>query len=268
MEEELIEEQLPIRGKGSVIQGVGKDTTEQFYNRIYMLSEKIQTEIEARKSRQESHEFNCNLANSSLHLAVIDGKTDSSSNSTVVDGEGGSLNGGNFQSGESTTIKGEEVDILQSDTEKSPHRSTGKVKLSPSTPNNEPVDNSVSLDSSLPHHSLNTSSNSNSYSLNSKVKLSPGNEATSKPLDSCSPHHPSPTPSSVLSSGSAASQFEDPKTQRAYEKMLRLDKKLENVIRREKEVKKQRELLEKKMDRESGHCYQISNSLVPVQYGM
>ena len=44
-------------------------------------------------------------------------------------------------------------------------------------------------------------------------------------------------------------QFDDPKTQKAYEKMLRLDERLAEAGRKEAAVKRQRKMLEKEMEK-------------------
>ena len=44
--------------------------------------------------------------------------------------------------------------------------------------------------------------------------------------------------------------FEDPRTQKAYERMLKLDERLATVCRKERDVKRQRKLLEEQMERE------------------
>ena len=61
-------------------------------------------------------------------------------------------------------------------------------------------------------------------------------------------------------------QFEDPKVQRAYKKMLKLDEKLADLSKREREVKRQRKLLEEEMERE-GIISQSSDALVKVEDG-
>ena len=60
-----------------------------------------------------------------------------------------------------------------------------------------------------------------------------------------------PTASSCSSqvSEKGGFHFEDAKTQKAYERMLKLDEKLANVCRREREVKERRRLLEEEMER-------------------
>ena len=62
-----------------------------------------------------------------------------------------------------------------------------------------------------------------------------------------------PTPSSCSSrpseKGSEHEQFSDPKVRKAYEKMLKLDERLASLVRREREVKRQRQLLEEEMVR-------------------
>jgi len=54
---------------------------------------------------------------------------------------------------------------------------------------------------------------------------------------------------SSCSSNQSTTQFADRKTQKAYEKMLKLDERLASLCRREKEVKRQRRLLEEQMER-------------------
>ena len=60
-----------------------------------------------------------------------------------------------------------------------------------------------------------------------------------------------PTASSCSSrvSEKGGFHFEDTKTQKAYERMLKLDEKLASVCRREREVKERRRLLEEEMER-------------------
>ena len=55
--------------------------------------------------------------------------------------------------------------------------------------------------------------------------------------------------SSPCSSEKSVTHFDDPKLQKAYERMLKLDERLSNVSKREKEVKRQRRLLEEEMER-------------------
>lgn len=59
------------------------------------------------------------------------------------------------------------------------------------------------------------------------------------------PHPATPTASSM----SGSSQFSDRKVQKAYEKMLELDERLADLGRREREVKRQRRLLEEEMEK-------------------
>lgn len=78
-----------------------------------------------------------------------------------------------------------------------------------------------------------------------------------------------PDPSSRCSpcSEQSAGQFADPKTRKAYEKMLKLDERLASLSKREREVKKQRRLLEEQMEK-AGAAQPCSGDLVLVDNGV
>lgn len=90
-------------------------------------------------------------------------------------------------------------------------------------------------------------------------------ESDSGPSDAI-PNSPRPvqpdTTCSSRCSEKSGVHFEDTKTQKAYEKMLKLDEKLDSVCRREREVKHQRRLLEEEMERVGAE--QPSNVLVSM----
>ena len=70
-------------------------------------------------------------------------------------------------------------------------------------------------------------------------------------IEPCSPSNDGPSsPCSYASAseGNSGCQFLDILTQRAYEKMIKLDQKLAKLNKREKEVKKQRKLLKDEME--------------------
>lgn len=71
--------------------------------------------------------------------------------------------------------------------------------------------------------------------------------------------------SSPCSSEKSVTHFDDPKLQKAYERMLKLDEKLSRVSKREREVKRQRRLLEEEMERVGAG--QPSNGLVVSDNG-
>lgn len=107
-------------------------------------------------------------------------------------------------------------------------------------------ENDNNIDSSAPR--ADNSSSNHSTLTGKAVPTSSQHPSQNHHALPLTPATPTPSSCSSLSSEKSSGQFSDPKVQKAYEKMLKLDERLANVSRREREVKRQRRLLEEEME--------------------